>query len=133
MYYTHYGDDQFLAGDILRVGLHEGLYVGKGWVIHADKTVGVTYATFTEFCVGGVPEIASRAGSRDEALQRIHAAESALGTPYNLLNANCQHLTSFAKDGVPASRTVRSIVTVAALAWLFGRGDDETGSPGRRR
>ena len=113
---------QVMIGDVLAVmkpgGLvkHFGVFVGcdpfgAPVVVSASAIHGrVVAQTFTEFCTGQCPEyyrVASRRLSEAEITRR---ALHAIGTPYELFKANCEHLVRHIHGFMPVSPQV--------LAWL---------------
>src|ERR1700684_2586474 len=120
----------FLMGDIIeRPGpfgkKHRGIFVGydeygRAWVIHNDMGGIVCWVLFEAFAARLPVTLASRK-ARDHYEQRaiVSRAQSLLGWKYDLLNFNCDHLVTYAQDGIATSPQLQGF----ALAFdvvLFG-------------
>jgi len=98
----------------------------------------VTYATLAEFS-GGKPvhvELRAMPGRADEVVRR---AEQHLGTAYNLITFNCEHLANLATTGEATSWQVKAaggifgfLAVVGGLALANNNGTS-IGSDGYRR
>ncbi|MCI0339823.1 MAG: lecithin retinol acyltransferase family protein [Planctomycetales bacterium] len=135
---------------------HYGIYVGPRGphgedVVHNTKGENVGWATLLEFTAAQPYFIEQHAPSGyEEAV--VSAAINLIGTPYNLLNFNCEQFASLVQSGRAESRQLdmakgvlavgASVVGLAAVAGLAGlaardasrcRGTTGDGSRCRRR
>jgi hypothetical protein len=121
----------FLMGDIVeRPGpfgkRHRGIFVGfdkfgRAWVIHNDMGGIVRWVLFEDFAAWLPVSLASRK-ARNPYQQRaiIFRAESLLGWKYDLLNFNCDHLVTYAQDGIAISPQLQGVALALAVALFFG-------------
>lgn len=121
----------FLMGDIVeRPGplgkKHRGIFVGhdeygRAWVIHNDMGGIVCWVLFENFSAGLPVTLASRkARNSYEQSAIVSRAQSLLGWRYDLLNFNCDHLVTYAQDGVATSPQLQGFGLAFALALLVG-------------
>jgi hypothetical protein len=121
----------FLVGDIIeRPGpfgkRHRGIFVGfdeygRAWVIHNDMGGIVCWVLFEHFAADLPVTIASRkARSPYEQRAIVSRAHSLLGWRYDLLNFNCDHLVTYAQDGVATSPQLQSLALAFAVALFVG-------------
>ena len=121
----------FLVGDIIeRPGpfgkRHRGIFVGfdeygRAWVIHNDMGGIVCWVLFEHFAADLPVTIASRkARSPYEQRAIVSRAQSLLGWRYDLLNFNCDHLVTYAQDGVATSPQLQSLALAFAVALFVG-------------
>jgi hypothetical protein len=128
--YSMFLIDPYHRGDHLRVvrassaWVHEGIYLGGGYVIHVEYGGFVEIVTLAEFAQGGVPEVANGAQGREDAEMRVARAMQRLGQPYHPVSFNCQHLCNEANTGRAYSQTVTGVVVlgfVGGIMALAGR------------
>ena len=50
----------------------------------------------------------------------MFCAESLLGWKYGLLNFNCDHLVTYAQDGIATSPQLQGVALALAVALFFG-------------
>lgn len=121
----------FLVGDIIeRPGpfgkKHRGIFVGfdeygRAWVIHNDMGEIVCWVLFEHFAADLPVTIASRkARSPHEQRAIVSRAQSLLGWRYDLLNFNCDHLVTYAQDGVATSPQLQGLALAFAVALFVG-------------
>lgn len=121
----------FLMGDIVeRPGplgkKHRGIFVGydeygRAWVIHNDMGGMVCWVLFENFSAGMAVTVASRkARNSYEQSAIVSRAQSLLGWRYDLLNFNCDHLVTYAQDGVATSPQLHGFALVFAVALFVG-------------
>jgi hypothetical protein len=121
----------FLVGDIIeRPGpfgkRHRGIFVGfdeygRAWVIHNDMGGIVCWVLFEHFAADLPVTIASRkARSPYEQRAIVSRAQSLLGWRYDLLNFNCDHLVTYAQDGVATSPQLQGLALAFAVALFVG-------------
>ncbi len=114
---------QFRTGDKLsvpgRAGTrHVGVYSHNGQVIHNSKVhFRVVEESLAEFAEGATVTIEARARAGTEWLVVARAREK-LGTAYDLLSWNCEHLVEYARTGTPSSPQLKGAVGLLALAAL---------------
>jgi hypothetical protein len=95
---------------------------GSTWVVSSSfRRRRCQEETLEEFACGGMPYLHDLAQhvDRDEAVRR---ARSLVGAPWNLLFANCEHVTSWCSGHEPHSPQLRAWGRLAgrALAWTVG-------------
>ena len=121
----------FLMGDIIeRPGpfakRHRGVFVGydeygRSWVIHNDMGGIVCWVLFEAFAAGLPVALASRKAHNTYEQQAIVArAQSLLGWKYDLLNFNCDHLVTYAQDGIATSPQLQGFAIAFAIALFAG-------------
>lgn len=116
-----------LAGDRIarrgRLFIHEGLYVGGGYVMDNEIGRGVRLVPFEAFAHGRVVRLISRP-QRHEVPSILARARASLGTPYSLFFFfNCEDFVSEATTGLAESPTRRrTVLGVLLLAALLGWG-----------
>lgn len=126
----------WVLGGVLRVfsqrrGVwHFGILAGMGpmgWmVMHASKDRGAfVLTTYEEFCEGQPVEYSWLPPTFEWQQAVLQRAKSKLGTPYNLLTANCEDLVNWIVTGLVRSpqretATVGALVLFALSALLFG-------------
>lgn len=88
---------------------------GQRWFVETTAGKGVRWATWAEFSLGKpvYVELAATPGEGDVVVTRA-AAE--LGRPYDLFQANCEHLARGAATGVRESPQLQKAFLGAALA-----------------
>lgn len=100
---------------------HVGIYVGplggrKHGVVHNDKRLGVVLAELSDFAAGRSVWLEKKGPpTRAEKLEVSRRALALVGTQYDLLNFNCEHLVTFAQEGKASSTQVRAIAVVVLL------------------
>lgn len=110
----------FLIGDKLsvpgRAGTrHVGVYSAPDTVIHNSKVhLRVVEEPLWAFAAGGMITIEARATPGTEWLV-VARARQHLGTSYNLITWNCEHLVEYARTGVPASGQLTGAFGLLAL------------------
>jgi hypothetical protein len=121
----------FLMGDIIeRPGpfgtKHRGILVGydeygRAWVIHNDMGGIVCWVLFEVFAADLPVTIASRR-ARNPYEQRaiVSRAQSLLGWKYDLLNFNCDHLVTYAQDGIATSPQLQGFALAFAFVLFVG-------------
>lgn len=67
----------------------------------------------------GKPLSVDRGIPYPESALILARARSRIGTPYDLLKWNCEHLVSFASGNAPKSPQVNATITLAALGLLL--------------
>ena len=121
----------FLMGDIIeRPGpfgkWHRGVFFGfdesgHAWVIHNDMGGIVCWVLFEDFAAGLPVTLASRKACNSYEQQAIISrAQSLLGWKYDLLNFNCDHLATYAQDGVATSPQLQGFALVFAVVLFVG-------------
>jgi hypothetical protein len=121
----------FLTGDIIeRPGpfgkRHRGIFVGfdeygRAWVIHNDMGGIVCWVLFEAFAAGLPVALASRKARNTYEQQAIVSrAQSLLGWKYDLLNFNCDHLVTYAQDGIASSPQLQGFAVAFAVALFVG-------------
>lgn len=114
---------QFQIGDKLsvpgRAGTrHVGVYSGNGQVIHNSKAhFRVVEESLAAFAEGARVTIDARARVGTEGLVVARARER-IGTAYDLLFWNCEHLVEFARTGTASSPQLQSALGLLALVTL---------------
>src|SRR5574341_2630966 len=93
------------VGDKIRVlgsagFYHYGVYVGLQGpngedVVHNDKSGGVELVHFEDFAAGRPVEIVQQAPSWNMQEEVLSRALSLLGTPYRLIDFNCEHFANY--------------------------------------
>ena len=103
---------------------HVGAYMGNDMVFHNNRKNGVELIPLQQFSNGKrVTLTADGVADIDAFLGRVRYA---LGNPrpYNLLNYNCEHATSYVRDGVAFSSQVffggLALLAVSACVLLRG-------------
>lgn len=121
----------FLIGDIIeRPGpfgkKHRGVFVGydaygRAWVIHNDIGGVVCWVLLEVFAAGPPVTLATRK-ARNPYEQRaiVSRAESLLGWKYDLLNFNCDHLVTYAQDGIATSPQLQGLALAFIVALFLG-------------
>ncbi len=86
-------------------------------IANAASTSGVAEISWDEFSEGKVVQVEGFPGTvpATTALARVR---SKIGTPYNLLNWNCEHLVRYAHDLPPKSPQL-ALAAMGLLAALF--------------
>jgi len=108
---------------------HYGIYVGPrgGYgenIVHNDKAGGVRLVHLRDFS-GGQPVIIEARVVNGRSAQETVAqrALSLLGTEYDLISFNCEHLANYAQLGIGFSpqlqQGVASLLVIAGAAWLL--------------
>lgn len=117
---------------------HVGILVwvfGVPMVIHASKDRGMVVQTTLEEFSEGLPVYYGRTSANLEAQNAILLrAQSVLGKPFNLLNADCEDYVNWIITGVARSPQRDGLILAAALLIIFGGGfgDDFGAAPVRR-
>lgn len=94
---------------------------GRLMVIHNAKDSFVKYDLFEIFAAGFPVTFVSRvARNWYEQQQIVNRAKSLLGTRYDLLKFNCDHLVTYAQTGKASSPQLQGIVATIALIALGG-------------
>lgn len=118
-----------LAGSLVSVQFlgiyrHVGIvsdqwYNGKPMVIsNSDRAGGVREEPWNVFAAGRAVTVEARQYDTVGHIV-IARARSRIGTRYNLLTWNCEHLVRFAQGLSPSSPQVVATVVVAALWWAL--------------
>lgn len=121
----------FLMGDMIeRPGpfakRHRGIFVGfdecgRAWVIHNDMGGIVCWVLFEDFAAGlPVTLVSRKACNLYEQRAIVSRAQSLLGWKYDLLNFNCDHLVTYAQDGIPTSPQLKGFALALAVALFVG-------------
>lgn len=128
--------DSLQTGDVIGVDRpgyrHVGLYVAPRWhdrrdVVHNRKGGCVELTTREEFS-GGEPIVMHQkaVGNHYERQQMADRAMKLIGTNYDLLNFNCEHMTNLAQRGKRESFQLQVylflgfLLFIGAIAWIAG-------------
>jgi len=102
-------------------GIYAGIHDGVAWVAECQVNVGVRYLPLCEYLkwdAANLQRIGRFTGDQSCIRSRIN---SVIGTPYHLLNFNCEHFAEYIQTGVVRSRQVdNAILTFGAAVLLLG-------------
>jgi Lecithin retinol acyltransferase len=115
---------------------HEGIAgritpSGEQEVIHARER-GVEVTNIREFAAGRHIELTDCSRSCGHQRIVLQRAYSRIGSPYNLLVANCEHFSRWAFYGVPDSPQLGRYIGGALLCALIVLGIGNAGAGGGR-
>lgn len=115
------GDEIIVPKSSFNIVKHHALYLGfdvygTDWIIENNFNEGVRLLTAEQFFFINpkVNNIHKFTGSNDLRKKTVQNALLKIGTPYNLINYNCEHFTNDVLTGKVESRQVG-----VALAGLF--------------
>lgn len=103
--------------------LTEGLGVKAIGIIHNSKLGGgVCFVNGEDFAQGQVVRLRRRPSSPEHAHRIIALAESALGHPYDIGKANCEHFTDWCYNGGTQgkSETLQAGILVGSVVVILG-------------
>jgi hypothetical protein len=121
--------ENWVPGGVLRVysKRHNVWHVGiasalNGMVLHASKERGqFILTTYDEFAQGQPAEYTWLPESFEKQEEVLSRAESLLGRPFHLLNANCEDYVNWIVTGVARSpQRERAAVAALILLVIFG-------------
>lgn len=100
------------------VGVFAGIsFDGIPWVIHS-RDRGVQVTPLSDFALGRPVETVAIPQSPEHQEAVLNRAQSAIGVPFNLLHANCEHFSNWAFNGTPESPQLKKYVAGLFLAVL---------------
>lgn len=131
-------NSQLKTGDrivepIFQTGLskHHAIYIGQdelgqGWIVENHKVHGVHLMPARDFFTATKTyRIYPFIGSQAERNALVKKALSKLGTPYSLLNYNCEHFANEVLYGRKESQQAKNGIGIMAgiliLGWLFSK------------
>jgi hypothetical protein len=103
---------------------HYGVCTGHGpdgelWFVHNTREAGVVHTTHKGFA-GNRPVYVEQRAEPSQAPEVVARAYSLVGSNYDLLSFNCEHVANLAANGSASSPQVQFAVTgiLASVAFL---------------
>lgn len=100
-------------------GIYAGTHNGIAWVAECQLNIGVRYIQLSEYLkwnAANLHRIERFSGNRSQIISRIN---SVIGTPYNLLQFNCEHFAEYIQTGIVRSKQVENAFLLLGAAALF--------------
>lgn len=110
----------FALGLSKHFAVYLGLENGIEWIAENHKVNGVQIIPAHTYFkkITSISRIDKFRGTNTQRLALIKNAKRLVGTPYNLVNYNCEHFATQITTGISESRQV-SIAVTGLLAFIF--------------
>jgi hypothetical protein len=100
---------------------------GVEWAVHSMPGIGVARVRLDDVIAGKPVTVRRTPRTAEEAEENVLQMERLIGQPYNLIEANCEHVTRFAATGEWKNEQVWAvpigllIAVAVAIAGVVGK------------
>lgn len=102
-------------------GVYAGIHDGIAWAAECQVNVGVRYLPLAEYLKGNAVNLVRIERFYGDSSIIISRIDSVIGTPYHLLEFNCEHFAEYIQTGIVRSKQVETaFLALGAAALLIG-------------